>query len=181
MASSYVHLPQGGPASPQDDGELAANETNATVATVALPNAAVDSSKSEFTAAVTTSAIDRNANLIGFQGDFIFDERMVTFQDPPVQTAGLTGGNWNVSGNVLPGPGPAASPLKTLRISAFSLDLTPLSGSGKLFELNMKRKTSDTTQLLWVAPPNFIFIDRDLNTHKPANAVPGRVESSNRD
>jgi len=62
--------------------------------------------------------------LIGFQGDFTFDERMVRFQDPPAQNAGLTAGNWNVSANVLPGPGPVAGPIKTLRISAFSLDMT---------------------------------------------------------
>ena len=67
---------------------------------------------------------------------------------------------------------------RTLRISAFSLDMTPLSGAGTLFELKMTRvsKTADTTQLLWVAPPNFIFIDSDLNTHKPGTAVPGSVE-----
>src|SRR5207247_8114534 len=149
-------------------------------ASVTLPNAAVDPAKSDFVAAVTTSGIDPNQKLIGFQGDFTFDERMVTFQEPPVQSAGLTAGNWNVSGNVLPGPGPADGPLKTLRISAFSLDLTPLSGSGTLFELNMKRKTSDTTQLLWVAPPNFIFIDSDLGMHKPGTTVPGSVEPLNR-
>src|SRR5204863_6873924 len=33
----------------------------------------------------------------------------------------------------------------------------------------------ETTQLLWVAPPNFMFIDSDLNTHRPSNAVSGRV------
>ena len=34
-------------------------------------------------------------------------------------------------------------------------------------------KTADPTQLLWVAPPDFLFIDADLNTHKPGTAVPG--------
>ena len=98
--------------------------------------------------------------IVGFQGDFTFDERIVTFQSPPVQKAGLTGGNWNVSGNVLPGAGP----IRTLRISAYSNDLTPLSGSGTLFELRMTRvsKADQSTQLLWAAPPdNFIFIDTD--------------------
>src|SRR5205814_7143784 len=137
----------------------------------------VDPARSDFIAAVKSSEIDANKKLIGFQGDFTFDERMVTFQEPPVQNAGLTAGNWNVSGHVLPGPGPAAGPIKTLRISAFSLDLTPLSGEGTLFQLNMTRviQSADTTQLLWVAPPNFIFIDSDLNTRKPGNAASGSV------
>jgi hypothetical protein len=35
------------------------------------------------------------------------------------------------------------------------------------------------TQLTWAAPPDdFIFIDADLNTRKPANAVPGNVAPS---
>src|SRR5438105_2433068 len=105
---------------------------------------------------------------------------MVRFQDPPVESAGLTAENWNVSGNVLPAP--AAGPIKTLRVSAFSLDGTPLLGSGPLFQLNMTRvsRTVDPTQLLWVAPPNFIFIDRELNAHKPSTAVPGSIGTLNR-
>src|SRR5205085_7127115 len=133
--------------------------------------------KIDSNAAVTTSQIDPTKKLIGFEGYFTFDERMVTFQDPPVQNAGLTANHWNVSGHVLPGT--ETGPIKTLRISAFSLDLTPLSGEGTLFQLNMTRvsKTVDTTQLLWVAPPNFIFIDSDLNTHKPGSAAGGSVSA----
>ena len=77
-----------------------------------------------FIAPVTTTAIDAKNKLVGFQGDFTFDERVITFQGEPVQKAGITGGNWNVSGNVLPGRGP----IRTLRISAYSNDFTPLSG-----------------------------------------------------
>ena len=91
------------------------------------------------TAAVTTSEIDAKSNLVGFQGDFTFDERVVTFQSQPVQDAGLTASNWNVSGNVLAGKGP----IRTLRISAFSNDFKPLSGSGTLFELRMTRVEQD--------------------------------------
>ena len=80
-----------------------AGEVPATVAAVALPEVAVDQSKSNFIAAVRTTAIDAKNKLVGFQGDFTFDERVVTFQSEPVQKAGITGGNWNVSGNVLPG------------------------------------------------------------------------------
>ena len=130
-----------------------------------------------FIAAVKTSAIDAKNKLVGFQGDFTFDERVVTFQSEPVQKAGLTGGNWNVSGNVLPGTGP----IRTLRISAFSNDFTPLSGSGTLFELRMTRvsKAAQGTPLLWAAPPDqFIFIDADLKTQKPGNAAPGSVTPS---
>jgi hypothetical protein len=102
---------------------------------------------------------------------------VVTFQSEPVQKAGITGGNWNVSGNVLDGPGP----IRTLRISAFSNDFTPLSGSGTLLELRMTRvnKAAQGTPLIWAAPPDqFIFIDADLNMQKPSNAASGSVTAS---
>jgi hypothetical protein len=132
-----------------------------TVAAVSLPLVALDSSRKTFTAAVTTSAIDRKNKLVGFQGDFTFDERAVTFGSPPVQNAGLTAGNWSVLGSVLPGKGP----IRTFRVSAFANDFAPLSGSGVLFELRLNRisKTSQSTRLDWAASPdNFIFIDADL-------------------
>jgi hypothetical protein len=94
-----------------------------------------------------------------------------------VQNAGITGGNWNVSGNVLPGAGP----IRTLRLSAYSNDFTPLSGSGTLFELRMSKVSQAVqgTQLLWAPPPDqFIFIDADLNTQKPGYAVPGSITPS---
>ena len=79
-----------------------------------------------------TTFIDPSLNYVGFQGDFLFDSAVVTFATPQVQPAGLTASNWNVSANILnTGPGT----LKTLRISAFSLDFTPLNGSGTLFNL----------------------------------------------
>jgi hypothetical protein len=121
--------------------------------------------------------MDGKNKLVGFQGDFTFDERVVSFESEPVQRAGITGGNWNVSGNILAGPGP----IRTLRISAFSNDFTPLSGSGTLFNLNMSRvsEAAQNTQLIWAAlPDNFIFIDADLKTQKPGNAVSGRVTQS---
>ena len=190
VASGFVER-LGGPSQDAlgDDG-LSAGEVPATVAAVALPEVAVDQlrtpkafasevlsrveSKSNFIAAVRTSAIDAKNKLVGFQGDFTFDERVVTFQSEPVQKAGITGGNWNVSGNVLPGTGP----IRTLRISAFSNDFTALSGSGTLFELRMTRvsQAAQGTQLLWAAPPDhFIFIDADLKTQKPGYAAPGSV------
>ena len=114
---------------------------------------------------MTTTETDAKSKLVGFQGDLTFDERVVTFQSQPVSNAGLTSGNWNVSGNVLAGAGP----IRTLRISAYSNDFTPLSGSGTLFSLNMTTVSSaaQSTKLIWAAPPNdFIFIDADLNTQK---------------
>jgi hypothetical protein len=78
-----------------------------------------------------------------------------------VRNAGLTASNWIVSGNVLPGPGP----IRTLRISAFSTDFAPLSGTGTLFELRMTRmsKAGHGAQLTWATGPGqFIFIDSDL-------------------
>src|SRR5205814_649930 len=168
VASGFIHGPEGELQTAASDG-TSAGEVAATVAAVVLPEVAADQSKSTFIAAVRTTAIDGKNNLVGFQGDFTFDERVVTFQSQPVQKAGITGGNWNVSGNVLPGAGP----IRTLRVSAFSNDFTPLSGSGTLFELRMTRvsKTAQSTQLIWAAPPDqFIFIDADLNTQEPGNA-----------
>ena len=168
VASGFVHRPEGG-------NDMRSGEVAATVAAVALPEVAVDQSKSNFIAAVRTSEIDAKNRLVGFQGDFTFDERVLTFQSEPVQKSGLTGGNWNVSGNVLAGTGP----IRTLRVSAFSNDFAPLSGTGTLFELKMSRVSSTpgaSTQLVWAAPPNqFIFIDADLKTQTPGNAAASRV------
>ena len=154
---------------------VGAGEVAATVAAVTLPEVAVAQPRSNFIAAVRTSAMDAKNKLVGFQGDFTFDERVVTFQSEPVRKAGITGGNWNVSGNVLPGAGP----IRTLRIAAYSNDFTPLSGSGTLFELRMSRVSRTlgaSTPLLWAAPPDqFIFVDADLNTRKAGEAAPGSV------
>jgi hypothetical protein len=169
VASGYVHRPEGGGGAEMSSGEV-------TVATVALPDVTADQSRTNFISAVKTSEIDAASNLVGFQGDFTFDGRAVSFQKPPVQKGGLTAGNWNVSGNVLAGAGP----IRTLRISAFSNDFTSLSGSGTLFELRMTQvgKTAQGTQLIWAAPPDqFIFIDGDLNTRTVGNAAPGSVTS----
>jgi hypothetical protein len=116
----------------------------------------------------------QKSNLVVFQGDFTFDSRVVAFEGEPVRKAGITGGNWNVSGNVLPGPGP----IRTLRISAYTNDLKPLSGEGTLFELRMTRvsKGARSTQLIWAAGSDqFYFIDTDLNIQRPGNAASGRV------
>ena len=171
VSSGFVHRPEGG-------NDMRSGEVAATVAAVTLPDIAVALSKSNFIAAVSTSEIDAKNRLVGFQGDFTFDERVVTFQSDPVQKSGLTGGNWNVSGNVLPGTGPT----RTLRVSAFSNDFAPLSGSGTLFELKMTKVSSTPgaiTQLVWAAPPDqFIFIDADLKTQTPGNAAASSVITS---
>ena len=124
---------------------------------------------------MTATAVDANARLVGFQCDFTFDERVVAFETDPVQKAGLTGGNWNVAGNVLPGAGP----IRTLRVSAYSLDFSPLSGVGTLFELRVKpivNKSTQSGQLLWATSPNkFIFIDADLNVQTPGTTISGSV------
>jgi hypothetical protein len=176
VAAGFVELVDGPSQTAPDDG-TSASEVPAMVAAVALPEVAVDASVTNFIAEVTTTTINARDRLVGFQGDFIFDGRVVTFQSVPVQKAGLTGGNWNVSGNVMPGTGP----IRTLRISAYSNDFTPLSGSGTLFELRMTRarQTAQGTPLIWLEPPNhFIFVDADLKTHKPGNATPGSVTPS---
>jgi hypothetical protein len=178
VAPGFVERP-GGPSQDGAGDSPSAGEVPATVAAVTLPEVAVAQPRSNFIAAVRTSAMDAKNKLVGFQGDFTFDERVVTFQSEPVRKAGITGGNWNVSGNVLPGAGP----IRTLRIAAYSNDFTPLSGSGTLFELRMSRvsKAGQGTPLLWAAPPDqFIFVDADLNTRKPSAAGAGNVKSLNR-
>lgn len=168
VTTSFVHRP-GGSSDPDapEDGSIAS-----AVAGVALPEGDLDTSSTNFVAQVATSYIDATTKLVGFQGDFTFDERVVTFEREPVQNAGLTRGNWNVSGNILPGRGP----IRTLRVSAFSNDFTPLSGKGTLFELRVKRigKEAQGTELRWAAPPDqFIFIDADLNIQEPSVAPLG--------
>ena len=179
VATGFVHRPEGpeGPSQPAAGDEMSGGEVASTVAAVALPEVAVAPSKSNFIAPVRTTEIDAKNKLVGFQGDLTFDERVVTFQSQPVQAAGLTGTNWNVTGNVLPGAGP----IRTLRVSAYSTDFTPLSGSGTLFELRMTRVRpgAQSTQLIWAAPPDdLIFIDADLNTQRAGNAAPGSVTPS---
>jgi hypothetical protein len=166
VAAGFVYRPEDPLQSAEADGR---------VEEVALPEVVVDQFVTDFLAEVTTTTISAADNLVGFQCDFTFDSSVVTFQSPPVSSAGLTDGNWNVSGNVLPGEGP----IRTLRISAYSNDFTPLSGSGTLFNLNMTRVSSTPgafTALTWEGVSNhFIFIDTDLNTQAPREAVPGEV------
>jgi hypothetical protein len=174
VATGFVYRPEGPSQTAAGNDGMSGGEVASTVAAIVLPEVAVAPSKSNVIAAVKTTEIEAKNKLVGFQGDFTFDERVVTFQSEPVQKAGMTGGNWNVSGNVLPGAGP----IWTLRISAYSSDFTALSGSGTLFELRMTRvsKAAQRTQLIWAAPPNhFIFIDADLNTQRAGNAAAGSV------
>jgi len=175
VASPFGNAPDG-PAQGLSNDDASPANLLAPVGTVALPNITINNSVTDFSAAVTTSIIDAKNNLVGFQGDVTFDSTVLTFQDPPVQPAGLTSTAWNVSGNILPGSGP----IRTLRISAFSLDFAPLSGMGALFELRVRRVRdgAQITQLLWASPPdNFLFIDSDLLTQKPDFAAPGSVTS----
>ena len=177
VASGFVHRPENGPSPDSAAEETKSDDVGVKIEAVVLPNGNVGSRVTNFIAPVTTTLIEAEDNLVGFQGDFTFDERIVTFLDPPVQSAGLTDGDWNVSGNVLPGPGP----IRTLRVSAFSLDFAPLSGSGTLFQLRMKmmNKASRVTQLLWAQPPDhFIFIDADLNVRRPDYAAPGSISDN---
>ena len=142
--------------------------------TVALPVATIDSSVVNFTQAVTTSVIDVSNDLVGFLGDFTFDSTVVTFQSPPVTAGGVTNSNSNLFAFVRAGSGP----IRTLRVSAFSNDFTPISGSGTLFYLNMVRINSTpgaSTALVWALAPNdFTFSDSNLETRRP-NTPPGSI------
>ena len=141
---------------------------------VSLPTATITTSVTNFTQPIVTSAINGSDNLVGFQGDFTFDSSVIAFQSTPVSSAGLTATNWNVTGNVF-----GAGTIKTLRVSAFSNDFTPLSGSGTLYNLNMIRVSSTpgaNTALTWQPPPdNFYFIDADLESRAPGSTPPGSI------
>ena len=155
--------------------ETSVYQMSANVAAVSLPNVIVDTSVSDFVGRVTTTTINAADKLIGFQGDFTFDERAIRFDEyEPVQKAGLTKGNWIVSGHVLPGTGP----IRTLRVSAYSTDLTPLSGLGILFELKViETDHSEAVSLIWAeSPDDFTFIDTDLSRRKPAATAHGSVQ-----
>lgn len=174
VAAPFIHRPAG-PAPDAAGNDSDSTDLPPTVAAITLPSVALDQSKGDLVVPVTATGIEANNRLVGFQGDLTFDERVISFQDAPAQNAGLTAGNWAVTGNVLDGPGP----IRTLRISAYSKDFTPLKGSGTLFELRMSRVGATVAQdmlLQWAsAPDQFIFIDADLNTQPPASASPGSV------
>ncbi len=172
VAPQFAERPEG--ESPSGADEATNSNSVAETVTIALPKVSLNSSKNGGLP-VTVSQIDPSRNLVGFQGDFTFDERVLQFETMPVRKAGLTAGNWNVSGNVLSGPGP----IRTLRISAYSNDFVPLSGAGALFELRLQAATKVTrsTPLTWAqGPDGFIFIDTDLNSWKPGNARAGQID-----
>ncbi len=175
VTGTFADQPDTLPQSAADNGTSVV-EVPATVEAVALPEVAVNASVSNFIAQVTTTAIDVEDNLVGFQGDFTFDESVVTFQSTPVARAGLTAnGNWALAANVL-----GTGTIKTLRVSCFALDANSvLSGEGPLFELRMTRVSSKpgaSTQLIWAAEPNnFLFLNDNVQWLAPAGTPPGSV------
>src|SRR4029077_10655786 len=105
--------------------------------------------------------------------DILFDSA-IAIPSPlgsSAQPAGMTvtTNGWTVGSNVLnTGPGT----IKTLRISAFSNDgVTPLSGSGTLFNTRWVRVSStpgQSTPVTWSPSPNdFELIDTDLTAFSP--------------
>ena len=94
VASGFVESPDGASQDGMNDGARDI-EVPTPVAEVSLPDVAMALSRGNFVAAIRISEIDAKDNLVGFQGDLTFDERAVTFEEPPVQNAGLTAGNWN--------------------------------------------------------------------------------------
>lgn len=115
-------------------------------------------------------------NLVGFQGDLTFDETVVTFQTPPVSGSEITDSSWTVTAELLPNIGP----IRTLRISAWLSDgVTPLSGAGALFNLNMTRVSNTpgaSTSLAWaLSPHDFVFIDANLNLIVPNETPSGSI------
>lgn len=100
--------------------------------------------------------VETHHGLKTFIGDFTFNSSVATFQIPYVRPAGLTANNWNVFASVF-----TNGATKTVRLSASGS--VPLSGSGTLFELVMRRVSNTpgaTSPLNWSASPDcFIFYD----------------------
>ena len=148
-----------------------AKATNSHAISVWLPEIITNQSRANFTVPIISSIIDARENLVGFQGDFTFDERVLAFAREPVQAAGLTATNWNIAGNVLPGKGP----IRTLRLSGYSTNFAPLNGVGTLLNLNVAHvnPAAGRSPLIWAAPPNnFIFVNSHLESQSPNNVPP---------
>ena len=100
---------------------------------------------------------------------------MVTFPNLAGIKGWLDRRQLSVSGNILPGPGP----IRTLRISAFSSDFTPLSGSGTLVRSEHDQGKQHTLRARhWSGTPHpddFIFIDANLETYGPGSTPPGSI------
>jgi hypothetical protein len=140
---------------------------------VALPISTIPTSMSTFTLPVLTITVDSADDLVGFQGDLTFDPSVVTFQSTPVQAAGLTASKWHVSGNVM-----GTGTNRTLHIVAYSPKGTPLSGSGTLFELRMKRVSNTlgaSTTLTWAPSARFVFKTSHSDFRQPASTPRGHI------
>lgn len=152
------------------------------VTAVTLPTASFSTSVPAATIIiepVLTTVISPADNIIGFQGDVVFDSSVVTFDPAAGQGTskdGLTiGADWTVSGSII-NTGPGVT--KALRVTAISQDQIPLNGSGLLFNLRMKRVSSvagASSTLVWgVDPRFFFFFDVDLNSIFPGS-TPGSI------
>ena len=75
VAVPFVNRPGEESADALEENEL----TYSSVTSVNLPEITGTQSRRGFTAPVTSSMVDAKENLVGFQGDFTFDERVVTF------------------------------------------------------------------------------------------------------
>jgi hypothetical protein len=171
-AAPSEKLPQdrNGPAALRHSGPVVnIPEPNQRV-TVSLPVITLDNqvpAETVLIQPILTTNLDFNRRYVGFQGDFTFDPNIVNFSPPYVESAGLTADGWSVLANVLNGPGTS----KTLRVSGFSFNLTPLSGSGVLYNMRMLRVAGAPgaiTSLDWRLYPNgFLFFDDQLAEINP--------------
>ena len=125
-------------------------------------------SVTNFIAQVTTTAIDAKNKLVGFQGDFTFDERVVTFQE----RAGAE--SWTHRPAIGTYRGTFCLERDRSGRCAYRpsrLDFTPLSGAGTLFELRMTKATpSASSELNWATgedrDPIFINTVSDAEAHQ---------------
>src|SRR5262249_49346688 len=127
--------------------------------TVNLPTADLDTSIPVTTVVmlpVNSTATDPALNFVGFQGDFIFDSSVLTSPPPYVAAGDVTANDRTVAGNVID-LDPPHPPLKALRVSAFANGLSPLSGAGSLYKIQMIRMSNTTganTTLTWRPAPS---------------------------
>jgi hypothetical protein len=157
------------------------------VASITLPDQAVTADRGDFSLPVTVSKIvpGTNGNLQAFQGDFIYDSSVISFQDNNSVTPGPVmtnnGGQWSLMAN--PNLTHTDATMKTLRVTAFCLNNVGLATEGAssnvLFMLNVKRvgKAGTSTAMTWGSQPekHFRFFDVEGFERIPANAPAGKI------
>ena len=160
-------------------GNESVSSVGVTVLRVSLPIGSLSTSVSTSTVVlkpVTTTFIDESLQYTQFESYFSFDSSIITFAFPYAQTTELTSTGWALT----TGLSGTAGGIRTLYIHGTSNDQTPLSGSGTLFNLRMRRVSGTpgaATPLTWLASPND-FEFSDGVTASPPNQINGLITIS---